>query len=73
MSWLVADSRVLCCAVLCWSLTGSEAHGGSTYCALAALSLMKALPNATSSACQGGLDCLSSAETDAIMRWCVKR
>ena len=38
-----------------------ESHGGSTYCAVAALSLM------------GTLDVLSRAQLDKLVRWCVLR
>mmetsp|Transcript_11716 Transcript_11716/g.17751 ORF Transcript_11716/g.17751 Transcript_11716/m.17751 type:complete len:361 (-) Transcript_11716:82-1164(-) len=40
---------------------GAEAHGGSTYCALASLQLM------------GRLDALSSMEKDTMLRWCLRR
>ena len=38
-----------------------ESHGGSTYCAVAALSLM------------GTLDVLSKAQLDKLVRWCSLR
>jgi hypothetical protein len=38
-----------------------ESHGGSTYCAVAALSLM------------GTLDVLSPAQHDKLVRWCAFR
>lgn len=41
---------------------GAEAHGGSTYCALASLKLMSKLE-----------DTLDSHEIDRLARWCVNR
>lgn len=41
---------------------GSEAHGGSTFCALASLKLMSQLENT-----------LSQDEIDKLIRWCVNR
>lgn len=41
---------------------GAEAHGGSTYCALASLKLMSKLD-----------DTLSSQEIDRLIRWCINR
>ncbi len=42
-------------------LPGSEAHGGSTYCGLAALSLM------------GRLSSLTPSETKRLEYWCLQR
>lgn len=64
--------------------SGSEAHGGSTYCALAALSLMGALPASAEgdeAEGEGGGDGrsvedrlqLTEKECRAILRWCMKR
>lgn len=54
---------------------GSEAHGGSTYCALAALSLMGALPCSDNDEIivDGTEECLSTIECETILRWCIKR
>lgn len=41
---------------------GAEAHGGSTYCALASLKLMSKLD-----------DTLSSQDIDKLIRWCINR
>lgn len=41
---------------------GAEAHGGSTYCALASLKLMSKLE-----------DTLTSQEIDSLTRWCINR
>lgn len=41
---------------------GAEAHGGSTYCALASLKLMSKLE-----------DTLSQEEIDRLIRWCINR
>ena len=38
-----------------------ESHGGSTYCAVAALSLL------------GGLDRLPSSKRQGLVRWCINR
>lgn len=51
-------------------IPGSEAHGGSTYCALASLSLMGRL--GTDSSCLDR-DYLTVQERDLILNWCLKR
>lgn len=40
---------------------GAEAHGGSTFCAVASLSLM------------GKLECLSESQLDRLRMWCLNR
>lgn len=57
---------------VCYIPLGNEAHAGSTYCAVAALSLMGRLPafNSSSATDDGGG---GNSKVDDLVKWCLFR